>query len=59
MADPGDPETRHALDGTGKRALRGVVRAGDELLVHVLLTRLAQRLEGRGVAAALAEAMAP
>src|SRR5688572_29352640 len=51
-------EARDALRRAGERALRVVARAGEELLVYVPLARLAQRLEGGRVAAALGEAVA-
>jgi hypothetical protein len=57
MANAGEAKADHALDGTGQRALRGVIRAGEELLVHVLLARLAQRLERGRVAVALGQAV--
>src|SRR4051812_46337842 len=50
-------EVRDPLGGVGERALRNVVRAGEDLLVHVLLACLAQRGEGGGVAAALGQAV--
>src|SRR5688572_8764202 len=40
------------------RALRGVARASEDPLVHVLFARFAQRLERGGVAAALGQAVA-
>src|SRR5215217_8206602 len=58
MAQPGVAQARHALGRAGDRALRRIARAGDELRVHVLLARVAQRLEGRRIASALGQAVA-
>jgi hypothetical protein len=52
------PEGRDALARAGDGALRGVGGAGEQLFVDVPFARLAQRLEGCGVASALGQAVA-
>jgi hypothetical protein len=55
----GEREAPDPLAGRlgGDRPLRGVARAGQDLLVHVGLAGLAQRLEGGRVAAAFRQAV--
>ena len=57
VALPDVAEARHPFGRARDRALRGVARPGEELLVDVLLARFAQRLERRRVAPALGQAV--
>jgi hypothetical protein len=58
MALPDKAEARVPLARAGERSLRGILGAGEELLMHMAFPRFAQRLEGGRVAPALRQAVA-